>query len=126
MDLSALGPSAAVVVVVITFIKYMSLRDQKQDETNKELAAALKKLSSNTAKNTEATISADTYLKQRNGRDIEKHEELLKATQAIPETMQAIADLQAEKLLDAVKIHNQYVEHQHVDKETVKEKVSPE
>lgn len=130
MDLSGLGPSAAVVIVVIAFIKYMQARDEKQDAIYEKVATSLTnldrtvgKLSTATTKNTEATISADTYLKQRNGRDIEKHAELLVATQAIPEKMQAIADTQARAIIKAVTIKEQHVEHQHVEEARIKKEI---
>lgn len=91
----------------------------KRDKTYEEVARALNTLTNATLKNTEATSSADAYLKQRNGRDIEKHTELLKATKAIPATLKKIADDQAIAIIKAVKIERQYVEHSHVEHETV-------
>ncbi len=94
----------------------------KRDETYKEVAVALNRLIISTDQNTMATTSADTYLKQRNGRDIEKHAELLKATEAIPITLRKIATDQSKAIIKAVTIQDQHVEHQHVDHEIVKAK----
>ena len=44
----------------------------------------LEKLVVATEMNTQATISSDTYLRQRNGRDIEFHLEMIKKIEAIP------------------------------------------
>ena len=71
--------------------------------------------------NTEATKNADKYLRERNGNDAEKHEELIKATQDIPVKMQEIADHQAKSLVASLKeVKEQHVSHQQVDKALVK------
>ena len=68
--------------------------------------------------NTDATKSADQYLKDRNGRDAQKHEELIEVTKEIPIKMQEIADLQAKTLLVNIqkikeqKVETQTIEHQ--------------
>jgi len=85
----------------------------------KEVKPALDKLVEVTKKNTVATEKADSYLRERNGRDIEKHTELLKATQKIPQVMQQIANTQSKAIIQAVKIKEQHIEHQHVDKQDV-------
>ena len=51
-----------------------------------------------TQANTEATISADTYLKQRNGRDIEFHSEILSKLQDIPNQAAKAAEVVAQEL----------------------------
>lgn len=122
MDLSQFGASGAVVVVVLLFLRFMRDEATKRDVTYAEVAKALNKLSEATVKNTRATQSADTYLKQRNGRDIEKHTELLKATQAIPKTLEHIADAQAKAIIDGVTLRSQHVEVQHVEKEIIHKK----
>lgn len=119
MDFTQYGPTGAVVVVVILFLNFIRNEGHQRDETYNKVATALNRLTLATQKNTEATKSADVYLRQRNGRDIEKHTELLKATEEIPKTMQKIADEQAVALLQA--IQNQEVKEQRVEHQTVKE-----
>lgn len=114
MDLAQFGASGAVVVVVIIFLKYMREETTNRDRTYLQVAQALDKLTRATLKNTEATTSADTYLKERNGRDIEKHHELLMATKEIPKTMKKIADEQAHAIIEAVTVKEQHVDHQYV------------
>lgn len=114
-DISQLGASGAVVIVVIFFLKYLR-------EENAKNNIALDKLTKATIQNTAATKSADTYLRQRNGRDIEKHQELLVATKAIPDTLKQIADDQATAIIKAVTVKEQHVEHAHVEHQTVQNK----
>jgi DNA-binding protein Fis len=83
----------------------------------KYILPAIEGLTEATQHNTSATKSADAYLQQRNGRDIEKHAELLAATREIPVVMQQIADNQSEAILHAVNIKNQHVDNQYVDKQ---------
>ncbi len=115
--LAALGIVSACVAGLIWVIKRMF----------NDILPALKNLTKATELNTSATQSADTYLKARNGRDIEKHAELLKATQAIPDTLKRIADDQASAIIKAVTVQEnikeqhvgmQNVEHLHMDKAT--------
>lgn len=106
--LAALGIVSACVGGLIWVIKTMFSK----------IIPALEALTNATRQNTSATKAADRYLKQRNGRDIEKHAELLEATQAIPTTMQRIADAQADAILKAVEIKEQHVEFQRVDRQT--------
>jgi geranylgeranyl pyrophosphate synthase len=124
VDFTQLGASGAVVAVVVIFLKFMrdeadkSRADKALDAKNrrKENALLIKAIN----KNTQITQSADTYLRQRNGRDIEKHTELLEATKAIPKTMQRIADTQAKTLLASLKkLPAQNIEHQHVKDQTI-------
>lgn len=78
---------------------------------------AIEKLVEMTKINTDATKTADKYLRDRNGRDAEMHLELLKATKQIPTTMQEIADKQAEAILTNIKqVNEQTVAYQKVDK----------
>lgn len=86
-----------------------------------DILPALNHLTKATVQNTEATKSADTYLKQRNGRDIEKHAELLLATQAIPTTLQQIADEQAKAIISAMEVREQHVAFQTVNQSMVKD-----
>ncbi len=110
--LAALGIVSACVGGLIWVIKRMF----------NDILPALNSLTIATKQNTTATKSADTYLKQRNGRDIEKHTELLKATREIPKVMQQIADTQSSAIISAVKVQEQTVEHQTVKRETVERK----
>lgn len=119
-DLAQFGASGAVVVVVYFFLRFMREEAKKRDETYGQVAAALTVLNKSVIENTSATTSADTYLKQRNGRDIEKHAELLKATKAIPITLKKIAQKQATEIIKAVKVERQYIEHADIGKQTVK------
>lgn len=122
MDLSQLGASGAVVIVVILFLRFMKDEATKRDITYSQVAKALNQLTKATDNNSKATTSADTYLKQRNGRDIEKHEELLRATQAIPKTLEHIADAQAKAIIEGVALRSQHVKVQHVEKEIIHNK----
>lgn len=110
--LAALGIVSACVAGLIWVIKTMF----------NNIIPTLKELTQATRQNTSATKSADKYLKERNGRDVEKHAELLKATKAIPKTMQRIADDQSKAILRAVEVKEQHVEHQHVDRQTTEKK----
>lgn len=103
--LAALGIVSACVGGLIWVIKRMF----------NDILPVLRELIISTQKNTDATQSADTYLRQRNGRDIEKHAELLAATQAIPATLEHIAKAQTTAIISAVQVKDQHVEHQHVD-----------
>lgn len=90
-----------------------------------KLLPALENNNIMTAANTKATASADTYLRERNGRDNEHHAAVLKSLDAIPTTMQTIADAQSQAILSAVKgdqhIVKQIVDKQEVGKSTVKD-----
>jgi CHASE2 domain-containing sensor protein len=109
--LAALGIVSACVAGLIWVIKRMF----------NDILPALNHLTKATVQNTEATKSADTYLKQRNGRDIEKHAELLLATQAIPTTLQQIADEQAKAIISAMEVREQHVAFQTVNQSMVKD-----
>ena len=83
---------------------------------------AIERLVEMTKINTAATNSADKYLRERNGRDSEKHEELIQVTKQIPDKMQEIADKQATALItNFQKIKEQHVETQTVEHQDKKE-----
>lgn len=107
--IAILGSTVGALVYVIKFMfnKVIPMLEQQIKVTGKLLTA--------TSNNTSATKSADEYLRQRNGRDAEKHQELLEVTKEIPLTLQRIADTQAESIIKAIKIKEQHVEHQHVE-----------
>jgi hypothetical protein len=114
--LAALGIVSTCVVGLIWVIKRMF----------NDIVPALKGLQKATEQNTAATKSADTYLQERNGRDNEHHAAVLKSINAIPETMETIANAQSEAIINAVNIQkqdvkDQVVRHQHIE-EIVKEK----
>jgi hypothetical protein len=67
MDLSAIGPSAAVVIVVIAFLKFLTAENVANNKTRKELAEAMTKNAQNTARNTTATTEMHQFLKNLNG-----------------------------------------------------------
>lgn len=119
MDLAQFGASGAVVAVVVLFLKFIKEEAEKRDRTYEEVAKALNKLSANTTKNTAATTSADTYLRQRNGRDNEHHAATLKAIQVIPATLKKIADDQQKAIIKAVKVERQSVTEQKVEHQTI-------
>jgi hypothetical protein len=106
--LSALGIVASCVAGLLWVIKFMFNKLVPLIESGNKLIK----------QNTYTTKNADKYLKERNGRDTEKHAELLKATKAIPNTMQEIADAQSKAILTAVEVKEQHVEHQHIDRQT--------
>lgn len=110
--LAALGIVSACVAGLIWVIKRMF----------NDILPILRQLTRATEKNTSATTAADRYLRQRNGRDTEFHAESLAAIKAIPQTMQSIADNQAEAIVTAVRVKEQHIEHQHVEHETVEMK----
>jgi len=120
--LAALGIVATISGALVWIIKYLF-------NTFKPVMDELVK---STQANTEATISADTYLKQRNGRDIEFHTEIMNKLQDIPnkaaraaevvaEELKRVGDLTAETLeqskhdLSHQTIKEQTVEHQTVN-----------
>lgn len=113
MDISQLGASGAVVIVVLVFLKYMREDGLRRDKTYKQVVSALNK-------NANAVAKADKYLRDRNGRDAEYYKETVKSITAIPEKMQAIADTQAQTLLENLKkLPTQNIEHQHVKDQTI-------
>jgi len=111
--LASLGIVASCVAGLIWVIKKMF----------NDVTPALQGLVKATESNTMATKSADTYLRERNGRDNEHHAKVVEAIDAIPEKMQAIADTQAITLVDNLKkVPQQNIEHQNVQEQTVTEK----
>jgi biopolymer transport protein ExbB/TolQ len=121
-SIAGLGSTAGAVTVVILFLKFLSTQKIEDRTANKErdkaLATQLNKLGKIIKNNTKATKSNDEYLRQRNGRDIEKHAELIKATKAIPEVMQGLINSKVEVILDAI-VNKQEVKEQHVGKQIV-------
>lgn len=111
VTLAVVGVLATCVGGLLWIIKFMFNKMVPMMEENIKATIA----------NTEATRSADKYLKERNGRDIEKHEELIKATEAIPVKMQYIADTQAKAIVTNLKqVKEQKVTHQYVDTVAIK------
>lgn len=111
VTLAVVGVLATCVGGLLWIIKFMFNKMVPMMEENIKATIA----------NTEATRSADKYLKERNGRDIEKHEELIKATEAIPVKMQYIADTQAKAIVNNLKqVKEQKVTHQYVDTVAIK------
>jgi len=80
-----------------------------------------------TQANTAATTSADTYLKQRNGRDIEFHTEIMAKLQDIPSQAAKAAEVVAEELkrvgdLTAETLEHSR-EHQTIREQTVEKQI---
>lgn len=67
MDFSFLGPSAASVVVVLAFLKYMSEDSKRRDSQHDETIKALKKNTAIADKVDRTMRETVTYLKHRNG-----------------------------------------------------------
>lgn len=111
-NLAVIAILATTVGALVWVIKYLFTK----------VVPALDGLKQSTEANTQATKAADQYLRERNGRDSEHHTESLKAIQAIPPTLQKIADEQAQAIIKAVTVQEQHVEHQYVEKETVNKK----
>lgn len=94
-ELSQLGASGAVVVTVLLFLKFMREESSKRDATYLKISQSLNK-------NTQATKTADTYLRERNGRDGERHAELIAVTQAIVDRLDKSAITLTSDTKDAV------------------------
>lgn len=109
--LSALGIVATCVAGLIWVIKYLF----------SQIVPALNGLEKVTRLNTEATKSADTYLRERNGRDNEHHTAVLESINEIPKTMQKIANAQSSAIIEAVSVRRQSVAEQRVEHQTIKE-----
>lgn len=87
-----------------------------------KLVPMIEGLTTSTSANTKATKAADTYLRERNGRDNEVHKEVIKSIKEIVPTMQRIADSSVQAVVDNIsRIPEQRVEHQHVEKAVVTE-----
>jgi len=78
----------------------------------------LDSLVDSTRANTEATKSADAYLKQRNGRDIEFHTEIMKELRFNSSEIKRVGDLGAERLME-MKKSKKHQPVQVVDEQTV-------
>lgn len=81
--LAALGIVSACVAGLIWVIKRMF----------NDVVPALKHLTKATESNTEATKSADAYLQQRNGRDIERHAKDIEIQNTMVAEMKKIPDI---------------------------------
>lgn len=119
MDLAQFGASGAVVVVVIVFLKFLREEGKNRDKTYELVSEELSKLSNSTDKNTQATKSADEYLRERNGRDNEHHGAVLTAINEIPKTMKKIANAQSKAIINAVSVNEQSVKEQTVKHQTI-------
>lgn len=84
-----------------------------------QIIPAIDSLTKATQGNTRATKSADTYLRERNGRDASMHKELIQAVQAIPEQIIETANITAKALADTP--ITQKVDKQEVKTQVVKE-----
>lgn len=82
-DLVQFGAAGAVVAVVWLFLDYLKKQEAKRDQTYREVAKALKTIAAATDKNTRATINADNYIRERNGRDNKFHSEVMHTLQQI-------------------------------------------
>lgn len=95
MDLSFLGPSAAVVIVVVTFVGFLNKAASK-------LSDSLDSLTKSNEKIARATTKSATEAKQRNGH---------------------LAELMIESKRETIQgfqtIREQHVETQHIDTQTV-------
>lgn len=113
--ITALGIVASCVAGLIWVIKNLF----------EKILPTLDQLTKSTIANTDATKSADSYLKVRNGRDSEMHKELIKSINAIPEQIIKTATVTAKTLKEnpEQKVINQNVDMQHVAKIIVDKKV---
>ena len=94
------GVALAAIAVLGPCVAYLIWAAKSDRTDNKTFLTGLGKLVSS---NTRAVKASDKYLRDRNGRDSEFHKETLKALEAIPITMQTIADTQAKAIVDALK-----------------------
>ena len=86
--ISIIGILGATTGALIWIIKYLF----------EKIYPVLDKLVVATEMNTQATISSDTYLRQRNGRDIEFHLEMIKKIEAIPKKVDEQTGVLAKEL----------------------------
>lgn len=112
--LSALGIVGACFAGLIWVIKFQF----------EKIIPALDGLKNATDNNTEATKSADTYLRERNGRDAKMHVELIASIKEIPKQIIDTADKTAHALMDTP--ISQHVEKQEVKHQVVVEKKAGE
>jgi hypothetical protein len=97
---------------------------KKMNLTMEMLIKSVDELKEATKTNTQATKSADEYLRHRNGRDNEMHKEVMnllsnqtQATQKLPRTIKKIADAGVQQIIAATS----HIKNQSVDKQTIKE-----
>jgi len=107
-ELSQLGASGAVVIVVFIFLKYM--REERKNRDRKDLI-----FSKIIKANTKTVSETKDYIKDRNGRDGEIHKELIKEIHEIPKQMLKVAD----RNLEAYKQMTQEIKQQHVHSQVV-------
>lgn len=116
LAIAVVGVLATCVGALVWVIKFLF---QKLLPAFEQQTKVTRRLVTATAANTKATRAADTYLRDRNGRDNEFQKHNLEAIDAIPAKMQAIADRQAKALTHTQNIHDQYIQRQKVDKQHV-------
>lgn len=122
VPLAALGIISTLVVFLIWLLKYL-FTDYRE---------VMNKLILSVETNTLATKSADIYLRERNGRDIEFHKEIMvklqdipvqasKAAEVLAKELKRVGDLTAQKV-EQVKVEakNQTVETQTVEHQIIK------
>lgn len=115
--LAALGIVSACVAGLIWVIKFMFSKLMPMIEKSNILAEQGIKVGE---ANTSATKAADSYLRERNGRDAEHHRATLKAINAIPSTLKKIANAQEKAIIKAVKVERQSVTEQKVEHQTIR------
>lgn len=95
--LSALAIVGSSLTALIFIAKYLLVDQKKSTDRNTKaqeaVAKALQQLAKSTDKNTIATISADTYLKERNGRDNEQHGKNIKIQNTMVTEMKKIPEI---------------------------------
>lgn len=95
--ITALGIVVTSVGALIWIAKYLMIQNKKSIDdltlAQTATAKALNKLSVSTDKNTEATISADKYLKERNGRDNEQHTENIQIQRNLVAQIEKVPDI---------------------------------
>lgn len=125
--LSAIGVVITAVGALVWIVKFLMVEMRKSIDHNtssyQDVARVLGKLSISTDKNTRATMSADAYLRKRNGRDNEHHKLVLEGLEAIPTTMKKIADDQANAIIRAVVKERKVIKDQRVVRQTVEHEV---
>jgi len=117
--LAALTIVSACVAVLVWVIKFLFQKILPAMENNNKLTEQANKA---TKANTKATKAADTYLRERNGRDNEHHKAVLESIEAIPKAMNKIAKDQEMAIIKAVKVEKQSVAEQKVEHMTVNHK----
>lgn len=112
-NLAVIGILASCVGALVWIIKYLFAKIIPNLEKNTDM---LKLLADVTTNNTAATKSADEYLRERNGRDIEFHTQVVERLDAVPLKMEQIALKQAKELkrITMQDVKEQTVQHQTV------------